>query len=248
VNVDRLPFMYRASVRSARLGVVVFCMLCAAPALAQDQPQQPLTTEQAEAAMKAAEANKDLSTLPAPPLEAPPPPPRHKGLVLEQSLGAVGFAGKFGGLTGHPAIWAQTQLGYEIFKWLMLFASADLAFTDTGSSVGPSQNRPFPIFGFGGGIRFTIPFTHRVGMYVQGSAGGDVAYVQPGVLANFGYRGAESLGFQAGGRAGIEWFQVDRHLALGLSGGARYMANLAYEVGGDLPLAWDATVDIRYTF
>ena len=223
-------------------------MLVAGPALAQDDQQQTITTEQAETAIQKADARKDLSTLPEAPLEAPPPPPRKKGLVLEQSLGAVGWVGKFGGLTGHPAIWANTQLGYELFKWLMVFASGDLAFTDTGSSVGPTQNRPFPILAFGGGIRFTIPFTQRVGMYIQGSAGGDVAYVQSGVLANFGYGNAEKLGFYAGGRAGIEWFQVDRHLALGLSGGARYMANFAYEVGGDLPLAWDATVDLRYTF
>ena len=223
-------------------------MLCAAPALAQDDQQQPITTEQAQQAIQKADEHPDLSTLPAPPLEAPPPPPRHKGLVLEQSLGAVGFVGKFGGLTGHPAIWLETQIGYEIFKWLMVFGEGDLAFTDTGSSVGPSQNRPFPIIGFGGGVRFTIPFTQRVGMYIQGSAGGDVAYVQPGVLTNFGYMAAESVGFQAGGRLGFEWFQVDRHLAIGLSGGARYMANLAYEAGGDLPLAWDATVDLRYTF
>ncbi len=79
-------------------------------------------------------------------------------------------------------------------------------------------------------------------------AGGDVAYVQSGVLVNFGFGRGESLGFQAGGRAGLEWFQIDRHLGLGLSGGARYLANLAYEVGADLPLAWDATVDLRYTF
>jgi hypothetical protein len=231
----------------ARLEIIAFCMLFAAPALAADDQPPPITTQQAETAIHKAET-EDLSTLPAPPLEAPPPPPRHKGLVLEQSLGAVGFVGKFGGLTGHPAIWLQTQLGYEIFKWLMVFGCGDLAFTDTGSSVGPTQNRPFPIIGFGGGLRFTIPFTARVGMYIQGSAGGDVAYVKPGVLTNFGYHSAESVGFQAGGRLGLEWFQVDRHMALGLSGGARYMANLAYEAGGDLPLAWDATIDLRYTF
>jgi len=222
-------------------------MLFAAPAVAQDEPQ-PITTEQAQAAIKTADQQTDKSTLPAPPLEAPPPPPRHKGLVLEQNLGAEGFVGKFGGLTGHPNIWLKTQLGFEIFKWLMVFGSGDLAFTDTGTSSGPTQNRPFPIIGFGGGVRFTIPFTVRVGMYVQGEAGGDVAYVKPGVLTNFGYMNAEKVGFQAGGRLGIEWFQTDRHIAIGLSGGARYLANLAYEAGGDLPLAWDATFDLRYTF
>ena len=240
--------------------VVAFCMLSAAPALAQDD-QQPINAQQAEAAIKTADERKDLSTLPEAPLEAPPPPPHRNGFVLEQSLGAQGFVGKFGGLIGHPIPWIQTIFGYELFRChdengnlrgcpfeLMVFGEGDLGFGDTGSSVGPSQNRPFPILAFGGGLRLGFQFTHRFGMYVEGLAGGDVAYVQSGVLVNFGYGKAEALGFQVGGRLGVEWFQIDRHLGLGLSGGARYMANLAYEVGGDLPLAWDATADLRYTF
>jgi hypothetical protein len=236
-------------VRSIGLATIVAVCTLSATAFA-DEPQPEITTEQAQAAINLADQKKDegASTLPGAPQEAPPPPPRKKGVVLEQSVGAVGWVGKFGGLTGHPGIWLKTQLGYELFKWLMVFGAGDLAFTDTGDSTGPSQNRPFPILGFSGGVRFTIPFTNRVGMYVQGEAGGDVALVKSGVLANFGYHPAESVGFMAGGRLGFEWFQVDRHLALGISGGARYMANFAYEGGGDLPLAWDATIDLRYTF
>ena len=41
-------------------------------------------------------ADQPNSLLPEAPLEAPPPPPRHKGLVLESSLGALAFFGKFG--------------------------------------------------------------------------------------------------------------------------------------------------------
>jgi hypothetical protein len=226
------------------LGIVALPVL--ARAQTADDQQQPLTTEQVQAAMEASQ--KDQSTLPTAPAEAPPAPRRHKGVVVEQSLGALGFAGKLGSLTGHPAIWLQTLAGYEIFKVLLVFAQGEAAFTDTGTSVGPEQNRAFPIVGFGGGARLTIPFTERVGMYIQGCIGGDVAYVPSGELRNFGYSKLESLGFYAGGRLGLEWFQVDRHLALGLSGGARFMANVAYEIGGDLPLAWDATVDLRYTF
>ncbi len=224
-------------------------------AFAQDAQPQPLTTEEAQSAINIADQRKDQSTLPEAPLEAPPPPPRRNGFVLEQSLGAVGFAGKFGGLVGHPTPWLETQIGYELFKCkegcpfeIMIFGEGDLTYGDTGSSVGPSQNRPFPLIGFGGGLRFGFQFTRRFGIYVQGLAGGDVAYVQSGVLANFGFASAEGVGFQVGGRAGIEWFQVDRHLGIGLSGGARYMLNLAYEVGGDLPLTWDATFDLRYAF
>ena len=235
-------------------------LFVATPAFAQDDAE-PLNAQQAESAIKTADEQKDLSTLPEAPLEAPPPPPHRNGFVLEQSLGAVGFAGKLGGLVAHPVPWAQTMFGYELFRChddkgnrkacpfeLMPLVEGDLAYGDTGSSVGPAQNRPFPLFAFGAGVRLGFQITNRLGLYVQGTAGGDVAYVQSGVLVNFGFGNAEKLGFQVGGRAGLEWYQIDRHLALGLSGGARYMANVAYEVGGDLPLAWDATVDIRYTF
>ncbi len=237
--------------RPARLAALVCLSLgfvSARGALAQDEsPQQPITTEQAQAAINAAE-NKDQSTLPAAPAEAPPPPPRRKGVVVEQSIGALGFLGKLGGTTGHPALWLETQAGYELFDWLFLFAEGNLALTDTGDSVGPTQNRPFPILGFGGGARFTAHLSPRVAMFLEGSAGGDVAYVKSGVLANFGFAAAEKLGFYAGGRVGLEWYQVDRHIALGVSGGVRYMANIAYEAGGDLPLGWSATADLRYTF
>jgi hypothetical protein len=242
---------YRAGVRLVRSAVLA-CLACApfvAPreVLADDQPP-PITTEQAQAAISTADTNKDQSTLPTAPAEAPPPPPHRKGVVVEQSLGALGFVGKFGGTTGHPALWLQTQAGYEIFDWLYVFAQGNMAFTDTGDSVGPTQNRPIPILGFGGGARVTIHFTPRVAMFVEGSVGGDVAYVRPGVLANFGYSKAESLGFNAGGRLGLEWYQVDRHIALGVSGGALYVMNLAYDAGSDLPLGWNATADLRYTF
>ncbi len=237
--------------RPARVAALISLSLgafAARDALAQDETTPPpITTEQAQAAMNAAET-KDQSTLPTAPAEAPPPPPRRKGVVVEQSIGALGFLGKFGGTTGHPALWLVTQAGYELFDWLFLFAEGNLALTDTGDSVGPTQNRPFPMLGFGGGARFTIHFTPRVAMFLEGSLGGDVAYVKSGVLANFGFSKAEGLGFYAGGRAGLEWYQVDRHIALGLSGGVRYIANIAYDVGSDLPLGWSATADLRYTF
>ena len=233
--------------RIALLACLAFGLGLARRAAAADEEPPPITTEQAQAAISAADT-KEQSTLPTAPAEAPPPPPHRKGFVLEQSLGALGFVGRFGGTTGHPALLLQTQLGYELFDWLYVFGQGNLAFTDTGDSVGPTQNRPIPLLGFGGGARFTFHFTPRVAMFVEGYVGGDVAYVKPGVLANFGFSKAESLGFNAGGRVGLEWYQVDRHIALGASGGMLYVANLAYDAGGDLPLGWNATADLRYTF
>ncbi len=255
-------FVYRAVIRlrppfpAGLLGCAALAAATLAPAVARaaDAPDtaaggdasQTITLEQAQSAITP--TKKDESTLPAPPPEAPPPPPRHKGVVLQQDLGVLGFAGKFGGLTGHPAFWMHTQLGYELFKWLMLYGEGELAYTDTVESVGPSQNRGIPILGFGGGARFTVHFTDRVAMYLQGGAGGATAYVKSNVLTNYGYHNAESVGFWAGGRLGLEWYQIDRHMALALSGGARYLTNFARVVGSDLPLAWDATLGLRYTF
>ena len=63
-----------------------------------------------------------------------------------------------------------------------------------------------------------------------------------------GFEDAESLGLYFGGRLGVEWYQIDRHLALGLNGGVRNPTNFKKTIGSDLPLLWDAGVALRYTF
>src|SRR5215470_6437054 len=85
----------------------------------------------------------------APPPEAPPPPPYKKTLVLDSSLGAMMPLGQFRKIAP-PGPWLHTQLGYEIFRWLMPFAEAELSFTDTSNEQDPPQTRAFPIYGFGG--------------------------------------------------------------------------------------------------
>ena len=47
--------------------------------------------------------------------EAPPPRPRRKGLVLESTLGVLGFAGQFRHVAP-PAYWLHAQLGYEVSR------------------------------------------------------------------------------------------------------------------------------------
>ncbi len=219
-----------------------------APRLAHAEdapPPQPLTEEQAKAAIEGGE--KKDSLLPEAPPEAPPPPPRHKGFVIEQTLGALGFIGQFGKIA-HPAFYMHTQFGYELFSWLMLFAEGEFAFTDTSLGTDPTKSKAFPIFGFGGGPRITIRPTERFAFYFQGCVGGIMADVPSRVLGNLGFINAESLGFYAGGRVGIEWYQVDRHIALGLAGGTRFLPSFKKTVGSDTPLGWDAEASLRYTF
>lgn len=217
------------------------------PALAAAQaPQKELTEEEAKKVDLSGQAKPESILADAPP-EAPPEAPRRHGFVIESSLGAMGFAGRFGNLVP-PAFWLHTQLGYEIWRWFMVFAEAEMAFTQTSLGLDPSKNRVVPIFGFGGGLRVTLHFTERVAMYVQGNAGAIEADVPRGALAISGFADAESFGPYFGGRLGLEWYQVNPHIALALSGGPRAILNFSRAVGSDLPLAWDAQASLRYTF
>jgi hypothetical protein len=176
----------------------------------------------------------------------PPPRPGHKGLVLESTLGVLGFAGQFRHVAP-PAYWMHAQLGYEPLAWLMLFGEAELAFTDTSESQG-AFSRAFHLWGFGGGARAGL-HVGEFGMFVQGDLGALSAYVPHDALGNLGFRGAESLGAQFGGRAGVEWYQRDRHLAFTAQAGGRFAQGFSKSSAvSDVPLMWDAAVGLRYTF
>ena len=189
-----------------------------------------------------------LADVPVVPAEAPPPLPYKKSLVIDSSIGGFVFLGKFG-QTAPPLPWIRTQVGYEVFKWLMVFGEGELGFTDTSGSQAPPKTRAFPIFGFGGGARFTARFTDRFGVYLQGSVGAMKADIRARALEIIGYRDAESLGLYLGGRLGVEWYQLDRHFALGVNAGLRDALGFK-RVGGasDTPLAFDAGASIRYAF
>ena len=130
----------------------------------------------------------------------------------------------------------------------MLFAEGELAFTDTSEAEGPSQVYGFPIFGFGGGLRATLHATRRFAIYGQGDIDGMKADVPAGALKTLGYMNAESVGIAFGGRLGVEWYQVDRHMALGISGGIRNATGFAKTYGSDTGLMADASAMIGYTF
>jgi hypothetical protein len=178
---------------------------------------------------------------------APPLPPHHKGLVLESTLGVLAFAGQFRHVAP-PAPFVRTLLGYELLQWLMVFGETELAFTDTSESQDASQSRAFALWGFGGGVRAGLHIG-SFGVFVQADVGALAAEVPHDALAYLGFRQAESLGAQFGGRVGIEWYQRDRHLALTLQGGPRVAQGFSkLAASGDLPLMWDAAAGLRYTF
>ena len=193
-------------------------------------------------------ASSSASPSSPPPDEAPPPPPYAKGLVVDASIGAIGFLGQFRKLAP-PGPWFHAQIGYELFNWLMVLGEAELAFTDTSNLDNPPNVRSFDMFGFGGGARFTWRITDRVGIFGQPSVGLIKADTAKNTLGLHGFADAEDLGMWLGFRAGFEWYQLDRHVALGLNSGLRYAAGFQ-RIGrtGDTPLALDGGLSLRYSF
>ena len=175
-------------------------------------------------------------------LEVPPPPPRKRGLVLETSVGAMGFVGKLKNVSPTASM-LHMQIGYEPFRWLMAFVEADIAFTST-RYIEPS--RGYAIYGMGGGARFTARFTERVAGYVQGDLG--VMETSSDVLASYGFRDAENWNLYFGGTLGVEWYQVNPHYALALYGGARKTPGFERAVRSDPAISWLGGASIRYTF
>ncbi len=219
-------------------------------AKAQNEPTPP-TAEQIEAAVKADAAKPDPATVTAPPPadDAPPPmKPRHKGFVVEGSLGALAFYGQFRHVAP-LAPWFHVQVGYELFRWLMLFGEGELAFSDTSEAQDPSKSRAFAVFGFGAGARATVHATDRVAFFAQASLGAMKADVPSGAFAVLGFRDAESLGASLAARLGVEWYAVDRHLALGLAVGLRDATGFSKATAAaDTPLMGDFSAALRYTF
>lgn len=223
------------------------CALAAANARADE-------AEEGEAKIAAPQVDLEKDKKPAtadpnaPPPEAPPPLPYKKTLVLDSSIGALTFLGQFGKVAP-TAPWLHMQLGYELFKWLMVFGEGELAFTDTSIAQPPPRTRAFPMYGFGAGARFTIRFTDRVGVYAQGDLGLMKADVAQGGLGILGFKDAESLGPWIGARLGVEWYQIDRHFGLGLTTGIRDAQNFGrLGIGGDSPLMLDVGASLRYAF
>lgn len=179
--------------------------------------------------------------------EPPPQAPRNKGVVVESSMGVLGFAGKFRNVAP-PGLHLTTNAGYELFRWLMLFGYGELAMTDTSVANGPTKQRAFPIYGFGAGGRITVHASPRVALFAQGQFGFMKADVPENALQILGYMNAERLRPAFDARLGVEWYQVNRHLALGLNGGVRLATGFAKTVGNDTPLAYEGGAAIRYTF
>lgn len=247
-TVDQGRFVYRGRVRSIVSALAFALVSLGAPVLAHADDAAPASKELGAVdlsgtALSRAEAKPDSPDAD----EAPPLPPRKKGVVLDSRVGVMGFTGDLAQLVT-TAPWANLQVGYEIFSWLMIYGQGELAFSTTGGD-GRTRTRAFPILGFGGGLRITVHATERVALFLQPGIGAIVADVPERALAIYGYEALESLGLSLNGRLGFEWYALSRHFALGLSGGPRFAPSLARSTANATAgLAWDAGAGLRYTF
>ena len=178
--------------------------------------------------------------------DVPPPAPRHHGVSVESTLGALGHLGPLKHVTP-VSPWFHLKAGVEPFRFLLVFAETDLVFSSTSYARRPPAARTYRLYGFGAGLRFTLQPHERLGTYLEGSLG--AAQVSEDVLSVYGYRDANELHPYFGARLGLEWYPVNPHLALGVhAGGRSYGQGLERERSTETALCWLSGASLRYTF
>ncbi|RYZ05974.1 MAG: hypothetical protein EOO73_17650 [Myxococcales bacterium] len=244
----------RVSLRGVRsaaaLACGLGCLLTALSVRAAEAPasERQLTPEEIDAwldsrAMPKSGAERSTEAEDA---AAPPPPPRKKGFVLESSIGVMGQLGHLKNITP-TAPWFGLRFGYEPLRWLMVFAETDLFVASTSYAKQPPPPRSFVFWSAGAGVRLTFKPAERIGVYLQGSLG--VGRATEDVLELYGYQHAEELGLYEGAELGVEWYQVNPHLALALHGGVRdYPRTLKRDRDDQPPFTWLSGLGLRYTF
>jgi hypothetical protein len=215
------------------------------PAIARaDEPAKESQYDQAAiaAALEETPGTSKKSPKAGEALEVPPPPPRRKGLVLETGIGAMGFLGKLKNVSPTASLF-HTQIGYEPFRWFMVFAEGDLGFTSTRYET---VSRGYGIYGVGAGGRITVALGENVSVYGQV----DFGFMESSgdELVTYGFYDSNSLNGYFGGAGGLEWYQPDPHIALAINGGVRKTPGFQRALPGDPALSWLASLSLRYTF
>src|SRR5450755_4575639 len=197
----------------------VTTLLISAPVLAAEEPKQrAISTSEVESWLDSkgdAPVDDGLQDE----VLAPPPPPRHRGFVVESGIGAFGQIGAMKNISP-VAPWFHLQFGYEPLRFLMVFAEGDLMISNTSYAQPPPEPRTYALWGFGADLRGTD-----------------------------GYANADKFNVYFGGELGVEWYQVSPHMALAVHGGVRdYTATFKRDLSSQPPLAWVSGVALRYTF
>ena len=210
-----------------------------------DEPAPAPNQEQIESWLDSEPATADLSATSAP--EAPPPPPRKHGFVVESSLGAMGNLGAMKHVT--PTMpWFRAAFGWEPTHWVMLLAQGDVAAGSTALASPPPDPRGFALWGLSGAVRFGWSPMPALGLSAQGEIG--AAHVTADVLGTYGFKDANNVAPYFGALIGVEWYPVRPHLALVAEGGIRSYAQLFDRpiLAGGAPIAWIGAGALKYTF
>jgi len=210
---------------------------------AADPPQEPQYDEDAlKSVLDEAPGTVKKNEKAGSALEVPPPPPRKTGVVVEGSVGAMGFLGKLNTVSPAASNF-HVQAGVEPLRWILVFGEGDVSFTSTRYSP---PARGYSIYAFGGGARATVGVSDRWSIYGQMDLG--LTATSDNVLHSYGFVRAENLNLYVGGTAGLEWYQPDPHYALALYVGMRSAQSFERSVASDNGLAWRGGVSIRYAF
>lgn len=177
--------------------------------------------------------------------EAPPPPPWKGGFAVDGTLGTYAPVGKLKRITS-PGPWARLTAGWEFTKWLGVFVAFDAAFLSTDRASPPPGERGYILWGFGGGVRFSLPLGTRWRIPARFEIGAHKAD-DNGVLATYSFNDAQSFGVSLGAMTGLEWRASSRHFGVALEGGVRTDSSMKNSVRAETPLAILAGVIVRYT-
>jgi hypothetical protein len=229
------------------LGVAAVLSHTGGAGAAEETKERQITTGEIQSWLEAEPGATPADQGGTPAEEQPLPAPRRHGFVLESGIGFVTQVGSL----AHIAPTApdfQLRFGYEVLSWLMPFIEADIAFANTAYASEPPPPRSYFHFGAGAGARFTLPVGRILAVFAQGSVG-LAAISEQNVLSIYGFPDADEPNLYLDGRIGLEWYQVNPHLALGFHGGIRsYGQGLTRERGGEAPIAVLASANLRYAF
>jgi hypothetical protein len=205
-----------------------------------------MTREEIEAWLDASavDQQRDIGAPKAVP-EAPPPPPRKHGLVVEGAVGGIFHMSTLQNVSPTSPEF-KLSLGYEVLDPLLLFVDASMFMSSTRYARRPPDPRTYAYYAFGGGARFTLDIADSFGLHVQADAGMGTATED--VLVIYGYRDSTELNLYFGGQLGFEWYQVNPHYALALHAGLRDYLGLERELSSDPPLVIHTSAAIKYTF
>src|SRR5258708_4472203 len=146
----------------ARTFTIAACLVLPGPALAEEENKPPTYDESAlKAALEEKPGARKTHEKAGDALQVPPPPPRKSGVVVEGSIGAMGFLGKLKNISPTASTF-HLQLGFEPFRWFMVFGEGDLSFTSTRYSP---PARGYTIYAFGAGGRGTVGLSDRGSAY-----------------------------------------------------------------------------------